>query len=76
MPFKYFFLFIFLLISIPISSKETSYYFKQISLEEGLSQATVTSILYDSKGFLWIGSKAGLNRYDSYELKVYKNTKS
>jgi signal transduction histidine kinase/ligand-binding sensor domain-containing protein/DNA-binding response OmpR family regulator len=50
--------------------------FKQISLSEGLSQSTVYSIMQDSKGFIWAGTRAGgLNIYNGYEFKVY-NTRS
>jgi ligand-binding sensor domain-containing protein/signal transduction histidine kinase len=46
--------------------------FEHLSLEEGLSQSVVNAILQDHKGFLWIGTDDGLNRYDGYEFKVYK----
>lgn len=46
--------------------------FDQISLEEGLSQSVVNAILQDHKGFLWVGTDDGLNRYDGYNFKVYK----
>jgi signal transduction histidine kinase/CheY-like chemotaxis protein/ligand-binding sensor domain-containing protein len=47
--------------------------FKQISIAEGLSQTNVTCILQDKRGFMWFGTKDGLNRYDGYSFKVYKN---
>lgn len=53
---------------------QTDYYFKQLSLDEGLSQSTVRCVLKDSHGYLWIGTRSGLNRYDTYELNVYRNT--
>ncbi|NIM13447.1 MAG: SpoIIE family protein phosphatase [Candidatus Aminicenantes bacterium] len=46
--------------------------FKQISLDQGLSQATVYCILQDSKGFMWFGTQDGLNRYDGYQFNVFK----
>ena len=45
----------------------------RISLEQGLSQNTVTCMLQDPTGFLWLGTQDGLNRYDGYEFKVYRN---
>lgn len=48
-----------------------SYYFKQISLKEGISQSTVQAILCDAKQVLWLGTKDGLNRFDGYELRNY-----
>lgn len=46
--------------------------FDHISLEEGLSQSVVNAILQDQKGFIWVGTDDGLNRYDGYNFKVYK----
>jgi two-component system sensor histidine kinase ChiS len=46
---------------------------KTLSLQHGLSLNSVTAILQDRRGFLWIGSENGLNRYDGYEFKVYKH---
>ena len=38
--------------------------FNRLSVEEGLSQATVQAIVQDSVGFVWLGTQQGLNRYD------------
>lgn len=48
--------------------------FDAISLEEGLSQSVALEILQDSRGFLWIGTQDGLNRYDGYEFRVFKHS--
>ena len=58
------------------ASAQPDYYFKQLSLPEGLSQSTVKCILYDHKGFIWIGTKSGLNRFDKHEMKTYFSEKS
>ncbi|PKQ61325.1 hypothetical protein BZG02_16155 [Labilibaculum filiforme] len=47
---------------------------QQLTISEGLAHNGVTCILEDSRGYLWFGTYEGLNRYDGYELKVYKNT--
>lgn len=52
-------------------SKPISYYYKQLGIKEGLSQSRVQSILNDHKGYLWIGTELGLNRYDRNHLKQY-----
>lgn len=46
--------------------------FKQLSLDEGLSQNSVFCIMQDSKGFLWFGTQDGLNKYDGYDFTIYK----
>lgn len=46
------------------------YYYKQISLKDGLP-STIRCILNDEQGFVWIGTKAGVGRYDGHELKKY-----
>jgi ligand-binding sensor domain-containing protein/serine phosphatase RsbU (regulator of sigma subunit) len=42
-------------------------------VENGLSQTAVQDLIQDSFGFLWIGTQNGLNRYDGYGFKVYRN---
>jgi len=50
---------------------QSSYVFHHLDTSNGLSNNTVKTILRDSYGFLWIGTEAGLNRYDGYGFKVY-----
>ncbi len=54
------------------TSGQNVFRFEHIGTEQGLSQNTGMSILFDSKGFMWIGTWNGLNRYDGYEFKVFK----
>lgn len=46
--------------------------FKHYTITEGLSQNTVICIMQDRKGFIWIGTEDGLNRFDGYEFINYK----
>ncbi len=46
--------------------------FERISLEHGLSQSHVLSMLQDSRGFMWFGTEDGLNKYNGYTFTVYK----
>lgn len=68
-----FFLFIyFFLLSINfIQSQE--YYFKHFQVEEGLSNNTVITSIQDEDGFMWFGTKDGLNRFDGYHFKTYRS---
>jgi len=50
----------------------SNYYFSHITVEDGLSQSNVKAIIQDSYGFMWFGTKNGLNRYDGTSL-VLKN---
>jgi ligand-binding sensor domain-containing protein/signal transduction histidine kinase len=63
-------------VSTGVSKADTPYSqnirFEHLSLEEGLSQSVVNSILQDRTGFLWIGTQDGLNRYDGYNFTIYK----
>ncbi len=46
---------------------------EQISVEQGLSQTSVWSIIQDRRGFLWIGTADGLNRYDGYTFRTFRH---
>lgn len=59
------------LFALSARSEEQHYYFKQISLEQGLSQSRVQCIHRDHLGVMWIGTKWGLNSYDQSELRSY-----
>ena len=64
-----------ILILLPVSGKSQNIFrFDHIGSEDGLSQNTAFSILFDSKGFMWIGTMNGLNRYDGYEFKIFKSS--
>jgi signal transduction histidine kinase/ligand-binding sensor domain-containing protein len=48
------------------------YFFKKLTEENGLSDNRVTCFLKDRTGFLWIGTRNGLNRYDGHSFKIFK----
>jgi len=46
-------------------------YFEHLTMRDGLSQSTVESMLQDSRGYLWLATESGLDRYDGYSVRVY-----
>ena len=68
----FFFTFLFLLPGLMFAQKQTIK-FSNISTEKGLSHSNVTSIVQDKHGFMWFGTKEGLNKYYGYTFTVYKN---
>ena len=50
--------------------------FRNITVEEGLSQATVETILQDQKGHIWIGTNDGLNKYNGYSCEIFREDKN
>ncbi|MPR35257.1 hybrid sensor histidine kinase/response regulator transcription factor [Salmonirosea aquatica] len=47
--------------------------FAHLTTADGLSQSTVWEMVQDKKGFIWMATADGLNRYDGYTFKVYRN---
>lgn len=46
--------------------------FSNISIRDGLSQSSPNCIFQDSRGFIWIGTDDGLNRYDGFVFNIYR----
>lgn len=47
--------------------------FRKVSVNDGLSQSSIGYLLQDSRGYLWISTSDGLNRYDGYEFEIFRN---
>ena len=45
--------------------------FRKLTIEDGLSSMQVYSILQDKDGYIWMGTEAGLSRFDGYKFKTY-----
>ena len=60
-------------LTVAYSLAAQPYYFRHYQVEDGLSNSTVYTCLQDKKGFVWIGTKDGLNRFDGYTFKVFRN---
>lgn len=50
--------------------------FKQLNMTDGLSNNSVRCLFRDSRGFLWIGTESGLNKYDGYAFRPYYRSNS
>jgi ligand-binding sensor domain-containing protein/signal transduction histidine kinase len=55
-----------------VEAQQDAIRFKNLGVEEGLSQSSVRAIVQDQQGFLWLGTEDGLNRYDGYQFKIYR----
>ena len=64
----------FFFITSCIFAQKSQLKFVKYSTEQGLSLNTVKCITQDYEGFLWIGTDAGLNRFDGYKFKIYNYT--
>lgn len=66
-------LFLFLLFFVIRSYASDSIRVQYLGIEQGLSNNVVTSIYRDHDGFMWFGTYDGLNRYDGYGFKIFRN---
>lgn len=51
-----------------VAQERSDFYFTRVNGENGLSESNVKAILQDSYGFMWFGTKNGLNRYDGTSI--------
>lgn len=72
--YKYLFVVVALLVAQNGFSQDRNLKFEHIGTREGLSQINVSTIIQDSRGFMWIGTRDGLNRYDGYGFVIYKHS--
>lgn len=64
-----------LFVILPFFSQENpDFHFRKIRVDEGLSENAVYCILQDKKGFIWFGTKDGLNRYDGSDFRIFRNS--
>ena len=68
----YFFVFL-LTISFAGYAQKENLKFDHLDINSGLSQNHVLCAVQDSRGFMWFGTRDGLNRYDGYKFTIYRN---
>jgi signal transduction histidine kinase/ligand-binding sensor domain-containing protein/DNA-binding response OmpR family regulator len=66
-------LWLLLLACSPCFAQGNQYQFSRLNVDNGLSHNRITCIYKDIKGFMWFGTKSGLNRYDGYRFKIFKH---
>lgn len=54
-----------------LSGQQNRYVFSHLSVNDGLSQNQINCVFRDSKGFVWIGTNGGLNRFDGLGLEIF-----
>lgn len=68
---RLFFCTLFAISMLSFNSKAT--HVDLFNIDNGLTQSGVTCVIQDSFGFIWIGTQDGLNKYDGYQFKIYRN---
>ncbi len=58
---------------VEVDAQASRVRFDHLTLEQGLSQSTVTCVFQDSRGYMWFGTQDGLNRFNGYQVDVFKH---
>lgn len=58
----------------PLFAQTLNLKFNHINIGQGLSNSTIEAIYQDSRGYIWFGTRDGLNRYDGNQFRVFKNS--
>ncbi len=65
-------LFMLVVLTALLPSVNAASFVRNLSMADGLSQNSALSIVQDQRGYLWIGSRDGLNRYDGKHVKIFR----
>lgn len=55
-----------------LNSEDKNINFKRITIEDGLSQTSIEYVFQDSKGYMWIGTTDGLNKYNGNKFEIFR----
>jgi len=70
---KYIFTILLTMVSYCLFAQSQQLHFAHLGTANGLSELNPSCILQDSRGFIWIGTADGLNRYDGYKFKIFRS---
>ncbi len=56
-----------------VSSQIGSIRFNRVGTAHGLSHESVNTVVRDATGYMWFGTRSGLNRWDGYDIEVFQN---
>lgn len=73
MKFRCSLLFLLIAFSFAVSAQQAANFFRRVDSGWGLSNNQINTVFADSEGFLWLATVSGLNRYDGYTFRVFKN---
>ena len=68
---RYLFMVIMLLLPLSLYSIQQSPVFRSVTVSEGLSHNTINAIYKDTRGFVWLGTQMGLDRFDGVNVTTY-----
>src|SRR6478735_7836097 len=63
-------------VALPTGAQAQRLQFSKITADDGLSGPWVPSIIQDSRGFMWFGTRRGLDRYDGYAITNYRHLRN
>ncbi|MEI7499072.1 MAG: two-component regulator propeller domain-containing protein [Bacteroidota bacterium] len=66
---------VFLLLT-SLTTRSQEFFFTNFPIEKGLSQSVVNCVFQDSRGYIWVGTQNGLNRFDGYYFEIYSHNPS
>jgi ligand-binding sensor domain-containing protein len=70
---KHFLILVVLLVTVPVAAQQPAFKCTRLTNVDGLSDNMVFCALQDRHGFMWFGTRDGLNKYDGYKFTVYRH---
>lgn len=64
---------VFFFLALHTSAQLSRFFFRKLTVADGLNDGGIMAVSQDSQGFMWFSSRAGLNRFDGYSVKNYSH---